>query len=360
MTRYDAVVVGGGPAGTATSALLAAGGVKVLLLDAGRAGRKVGEFIHPSVKAFVDRLGILEPDWQAAHLPAHGFVNGWATAERTESDFMFSPHGHGLCLNREIFETQLMGSARHRGVDTRSGTVVTAVDQLPGQRWSVTYRSEGAHWTAESSTLVLATGRGGRSLTSDIERVRFDRLAWLAARIPAALPDLRPIIESFPWGWAYTTPLRGDCSVVYLFFDARLGPPCLRSLTSLQAALALSDRLGAWVTSLAMQQDVPLEWSAGTAHSALARATRMAGRYLVGDLAEARDPLTTSGIHFALQDAARLCAMLLSERSTAEAANLAAERERSFNEYLNARRSYYRMEVRWPSSPFWAGEGASV
>ena len=61
MNRYDAIVIGGGPAGSATALYLARSGYRVLLLDQARFPRdKVcGEFISPAADAILDDLGVL-------------------------------------------------------------------------------------------------------------------------------------------------------------------------------------------------------------------------------------------------------------------------------------------------------------
>ena len=57
----DVVVIGGGPAGSTTAALVAAAGYRVLLLerDAGN-GFKVGESLMPASYSTFARLGVLD------------------------------------------------------------------------------------------------------------------------------------------------------------------------------------------------------------------------------------------------------------------------------------------------------------
>ncbi len=62
MTTYDAIVVGAGPAGSATAALLARRGFSVLLLDRVRFPRDkaCGEYTSPETENVLRRIGALE------------------------------------------------------------------------------------------------------------------------------------------------------------------------------------------------------------------------------------------------------------------------------------------------------------
>ena len=62
MSDFDAIIVGGGPAGAAAGTLMAAQGRSVLLLEKSRFPREklCGEFISPECRAIFARLGVLD------------------------------------------------------------------------------------------------------------------------------------------------------------------------------------------------------------------------------------------------------------------------------------------------------------
>jgi len=67
--HWDAIVVGGGPAGSATALLLARAGASVLLLDRARFPRHkaCSEYLSPATTPILERLGVLAPIERAAH-----------------------------------------------------------------------------------------------------------------------------------------------------------------------------------------------------------------------------------------------------------------------------------------------------
>ena len=70
--RWDAIVVGAGPAGSATALLLARAGAKVLLLDRAKFPREkpCSEYLSPESTRVLQRLGAAVLDAVAAAAPA--------------------------------------------------------------------------------------------------------------------------------------------------------------------------------------------------------------------------------------------------------------------------------------------------
>src|SRR3989442_4070540 len=73
--RWDAIVVGAGPAGAATALLLSRAGAQVLLLDRARFPRHkpCSEYLSPATTAILGRLdGVLEAVEGAPHAKGYG------------------------------------------------------------------------------------------------------------------------------------------------------------------------------------------------------------------------------------------------------------------------------------------------
>ncbi|HEY0017347.1 MAG TPA: NAD(P)/FAD-dependent oxidoreductase [Longimicrobium sp.] len=122
---WDAIVVGGGPAGSTTAALLASDGWRVLLLDRARFPRRkpCAECINPAGVAALRRLGVLDRVMEAG--PAR--LEGWRIASDGGPSFLGRFHGgvHGIALPRETLDDILLRHARACGAEVREGLKAT-------------------------------------------------------------------------------------------------------------------------------------------------------------------------------------------------------------------------------------------
>jgi len=122
--RWDAIVVGAGPAGAATALLLSRGGARVLLLDRARFPRHkpCSEYLSPATTAILGRLdGVLEAVERAPHAKVYGMKvvapSGAAMCGRLAGAYSFA-------LSRATFDTILLRAAAHAGAVVRESTRV--------------------------------------------------------------------------------------------------------------------------------------------------------------------------------------------------------------------------------------------
>ena len=116
----DAVIAGGGVAGTATAAALAALGWSVLIVEPGHhlERRLAGEWIHPIGVAGLARLGLLFPALdRGARLDGFAVYPGSDTRDRIELMYSRSlPEQSALALDHASIYRGLLQTA-----ETRSG-----------------------------------------------------------------------------------------------------------------------------------------------------------------------------------------------------------------------------------------------
>lgn len=122
---WDAIIVGGGPAGSAAAALLARDGCRTLVIDRAHFPRRkpCAECINPAGVAALRRLGALERVMEAG--PAR--LDGWRIVSDGGPSFLgrFSGGVHGIALPRETLDAILLDHARDSGAEVRTGIKVT-------------------------------------------------------------------------------------------------------------------------------------------------------------------------------------------------------------------------------------------
>ncbi len=135
MTARDAdvIVVGAGPAGTATAILLAEHGLAVQLLDRARFPRPklCGEYLSPEAPRVLDRLGVLKTvDGFATPIAGIRITapDGTVVTGRYRAIGPWRPYReHALALSRETLDDALVERVRALPVDFREQTRVTGV-----------------------------------------------------------------------------------------------------------------------------------------------------------------------------------------------------------------------------------------
>ena len=133
----DVLVIGGGPAGSAVSALLAERGHDVVMLEKAHHPRfHIGESLLPMNMPLFDRLGVRK-EVEAIGITKYGaeFVSPWHNytsdfyfAEAMDKSFPYAVH-----VRRSEFDEMLFRHAAKRGARTFEGHRVTQVDMDAGK-----------------------------------------------------------------------------------------------------------------------------------------------------------------------------------------------------------------------------------
>jgi flavin-dependent dehydrogenase len=148
--RADVLVIGGGPAGAAAAARLAAGGLRVVLAERHPEPRPqvCGEYLSGAAAAELEQLG-LAPSRLGARALARARV--WGASPMRAAQLPAAGHG----LSRACLDRSLLAYARQCGADVRTGVAVRGLE--PDRATWISTLGDGGR--IESGAVVLATGK---------------------------------------------------------------------------------------------------------------------------------------------------------------------------------------------------------
>jgi len=358
--NVDVAIVGGGPAGAAVALHLARGGIGVAILERTAEPRlKVGETFAPGMRVELQQLNVWNEFVASGHLPSAGRESAWGREVPSSYAFIVNAYGCGWHVDRGRFDRMMLRSAEAEGAIVRTGVRVTNV-KWDRNVWHLIVRS-GANDVSEMNARIVvdATGRassiarmiGARHIMVD-HLVAF--VAYSQLRQGEAQTTLTSLVEATENGWWYSAPIPENRLVLAFMTDGEPG----------QGASPGKSRWKQWMgwmesapltRTRARRYDAPNACAAVAAYSAFLLPRAGAGWVAVGDAAYACDPLAGDGVYHALSEAPGVAARVetaLKRDPTILAVDptwgIAAYRT-----YLRARRAYYRLETRWPASPFW-------
>ena len=364
----DAIVVGGGPAGSTAATMMARKGLRVLLLERDHFPRDhVGESLLPASLPVLEELGVLPAVQAEGFLPKWGATMVWGR-DRAPWSWYFREsnqrYPHAYQVWRPRFDQLLLENALANGVDVREGHRVTEVLFQGPRAAGVGYTGpDGRPGAARAAFVVDASGQAGllgRRL--DLRRwdPSFRNLAVYAyftgaRRLPA--PDENNIfIESYPSGWSWNIPLHTGLSSVGVVVDSAAAQRDIqhRGVEGFFAdQVSAAPHTSAMLASAARSSGlfVIKDWSYA--------AERFVGDgyVLAGDAACFVDPLFSSGVHLALTSGVLAAAYVVTCLKDADLgrASEPVYRELYYREYVHFRelaRLFYHSN-RTSESYFW-------
>jgi flavin-dependent dehydrogenase len=309
--RHDAVVVGAGPAGSATAILLAEQGFDVVLVDRARFPRdKVcGEYLSPEASRILDRLGVLG---SVGARPIRGMrilaPDGTLLVGDYPTDGPWRGYRpHALAVRRRVLDAALVERTRGAGVSVREG--VRVVDLVREERRIVGVVTEpvgpraGAGEHHPARLVVAADGRASvvvsrlglrrphrwlrrLALVADVEGAGGDPERGEIVVVPPAYAILNPVTASV-----------ANLSLVVPFEEGRRRKTAFADYfdTATRALPGLGDRLRH------ARRVGPVRVLGPLAYKVMP--PRDDGVVLVGDAAGFLDPFTGEGVYAALRSA---------------------------------------------------------
>lgn len=357
MKRVTAVIIGGGPAGSAAALILARAGASVLVIDRSADGHnKIGESLPPSAGLLLRDMGLWDRFLACGHRPCYGNRSAWGSPGLDKYDFIFEPGGVGWHLERSRFDALLVKATAEAGALRLCPTRLVSCNRAGNGLWRLGLLSPECSSEVYADFVVDASGPASVfARRQGATRKVYDRMvgtvAWLAT---CGNDPISPftVTEAVQDGWWYVTPVGNEQLIVGYMSDADL----IRG-RKLQS-------VGGW-TLLFNQTRAVRELVEAHGYRFLEGAPRLvcaassvlnvvtgSSWVAVGDAAAAHDPLSSQGITSALASGVRAAESIHSggPRALQEYESWIKE---MYAGYLAYRAAYYAMEQRWPDSPFW-------
>ena len=318
MTKvWDAVVVGAGPAGSATAAHLARAGLDVLLVDRSRFPRDkpCSEYLSPGATPLLERLGVAGEVERSAHAKLAGMKvvspGGAVMCGRFAATHPYpSPRPYSYALPRTTLDAILVRAAARAGATLREGVAVEDLSRDARAVSGVVARTgSGMREAVRARVVIGADGlrsvvarRLGLRCTSPPRRIAFT----------AHVADVRGMdgmgeLHVGRSGYVGMGPIGGGVTTVALVLPlarVRAEAGGLGGLDHRSAWFAELERFPGLRGRLDVRRMVREVLVTGPfAQWSRASVADEGGALLVGDAADFFDPFTGQGIYSALRGA---------------------------------------------------------
>lgn len=307
----EVVVIGGGPAGSTVSALLAEMGHSVLLIEKEFPRYHIGESLIPFGYFTLKRLGMVEK------LNASAFVKKYSvqfvsTDGRVSTPFYFHKHTDHPCSQtwqvvRQEFDTMMLDNAREKGVEVRIGVkAVDLIEEGEAVRGVIAEGPNGEEMRIPARMVVDCSGRDIFSIKRHNWRVKDPQLNKMAvwtyykgAKRDEGIDEGSTTVAYVPEkGWFWYIPLPDDIVSVgivaepnYLYRDGRDPKKMFEREIANNAWIAEHLACGTQVGEYKITSD----------YSYRSQYSARDGLLLCGDAFAFLDPVFSSGVYLALK-----------------------------------------------------------
>lgn len=158
---YDAIIIGGGPAGTCSGAILAEYGHRVLILEREKFPRyHIGESLIPFTFQPLERIGMIPKMRKSAFVKKYSVTFVQPDGKRSQPFYFFNRYDRDTVAQtwqvlRSEFDQMLLDNAREKGAEVREETTVLRTLLEDGQVVGVEVAGKSGHQSQIRARITL-------------------------------------------------------------------------------------------------------------------------------------------------------------------------------------------------------------
>ncbi len=370
--RFDAVIVGGGPAGSSAAHLLAKWGHSVLLITKTEPdGPTLAESLPPSCRKLFTVLGTLDAIDQAGFYRTRGNTVWWGESDKRSENFADGVTGYQVV--RRDFDRLLLELAETAGAQVQRNSRVRQVraPDLPDSMFrQIEYEDARSERVVVNAKFTLdCSGRAGviaRQGFRKHERTHSTVALVGIWRSPDGWgleDETHTLVETYADGWAWSVPVSPSIRYITVMVDPRVTAlERGEHLEHLYRAELSKTRQFSELTVKSTLQNSP--WGC---NASLYCAHKYAGprALLVGDAASFIDPLSSFGIKKALASAWLAAivvntSMVKPDMETTAVDFFSMREQHMYRSYLKQSTEFFHEAASGHPHPFWTGRATMI
>ena len=311
---YDAIIIGGGPAGTCSGAILAEYGHRVLILEREKFPRyHIGESLIPFTFQPLERIGMIPKMRKSAFVKKYSVTFVQPDGKRSQPFYFFNRYDRETVAQtwqvlRSEFDQMLLDNAREKGAEVREETTVLRTLLEEGQVVGVEVAGKSGHQSQIRARITLDCS-GKEAFTSNRNGWRMrdpylDKIAvwtyYKDSKRGEGIDEGDTTVAYVPEkGWFWHIPQhRGMTSVGVVAEGKYLTRGGVREPRDI---FHREVKENAWIQDRLSVGECTGEYFITSEYSRHSRYCASPGLLLVGDALAFLDPLFSSGVMLALK-----------------------------------------------------------